>query len=261
MMSGGRRRCRWPNIVALPGRWGGFVPPSLRPSLLPQSMGRQRPRRSAARAGAAGRGRHGGALRRRGGKGRRRAPAWAAAGPGDERSLSRDPPREYGHSRVQKEDAQERGHVVRGGQSEVGAGGAAGGASGGPAVPGPCSPPAASGVVRGWGQHRDPRDEPRHRCGHYPGFVPQGHPGAGEWQLPVGPSRWRIPSILPKQPHTRWWQRAAVRPCTPRTLSLWRGDSSPEPSLPLARPQHPQGFICWVGKERVRSGFVRDGSL
>lgn len=78
----------------------------------------QRQRGGAGRVGA-GRGAplppgHGGALR-----GRRPAAgpaaAWAGAGAAAGSCDERCPPREYGHSRVQKEDAEERGHVVGGG--------------------------------------------------------------------------------------------------------------------------------------------------
>lgn len=255
MMSGGRRRRRRPNIAALPGRRGGLVPsflsarPSVPPSCRSQWGGSGRGGAQRGPGPRAGGRRHGGALRGTGGEGRRRAPArararaWAAAGPGDERSPGRDPPREYGHSRVQKEDAQERGHVVRGGQSEVGAEGEAGGASGW--VPGPCSPSAALMVVLGLNSPRNPQDNSTHRCGHGLGF--------GEWKLPVCGSLWLPRS--PKKPLTRRWQRAA-----PQTLSLGEVtcllQSLPPPP---ARPQHPLGFVCVcrLGKQR---GFVSDGS-
>lgn len=222
--------------------------PSLPPSCRSQWGGSGRGGAQRGPGPRAGGGRHGGALRGSGGEGRRRAPAraraWGTAGPGDERSPGRHPPREYGHSRVQKEDAQERGHVVRGGQSEVGAEGEAGGASGW--VPGPCSPldgcaglkltPKPSGQFRSAMQAR-------------PGVW--GMEAAGVWLSLAAP-------IPQKAAHTAV---AAGGPFSPQTLSLGEVtcllQSLPPPP---ARPQHPQGLVCVcrVGKQR---GFVSDGSV
>lgn len=68
---------------------------------------------------------------------------------------------------------------------------------------------------------------------------PQGRPGAGEWQLPAGLSRW-----LPRSPGAAARSLWPCHPCTPRTLRLRRGDLSPQASPPPAWPQHLQGFIC-----------------
>lgn len=162
MMSAERRRGRRrePPAKYSGASWAAGRARALPPAAVNEEAAAAAERRTRrGQRGGAGRGaprrrrrRHGGALRDRGSEGRRRAPApgpaaaWAAAGSCDERSPGGSPPREYGHSRVQKEDAEERGHVVGGGQSEVGAGGAglAGGASGSPRGAGdPARPRAA----------------------------------------------------------------------------------------------------------------------